>query len=219
MNSSNVTAKLKKKTLKAAKKAYVFQKVFQAGSAALGCAALVVSAVLFFPKNTHSPDITTETAAAIEKEVYVDEDVPSNEFLTIYGSEMISWDLVAQYNQIKGSRKLANPYSLDALGVNSVNGLEEALIKDLASGTGPDIIFFTELTITTRALAQAGYLADMDKIINSHPDFDMSDYNTGVLDSALINGKRYYVPTHYNVRYHISTKRGLTNTGWKSRTS
>ena len=129
--------------------------------------------------------------------------VPENEFLSIFFIDgMVGKEIISQYNEIKGLRKIANPYYSSDL--SSINEYEELLVMNLASGTGPDIILFDGF-ISPKTLAESGYFADMDKIINSHPDFNMKDYNTDVLNSVLIDGNRYYIPLNYYVNYQIST--------------
>ena len=202
MNSTKVPAELKQNTLKAAKKAYRTRKILQTGSATLTCAAIIVSAVLFFPPNSQSPDITTETAA---KEVYEDEYVPEDEPLVMYSISSDINALADLYNNIKGVRRVETLPVYESTDIEALSG---RLVRELTAGQGPDIIYLTWNTgmmHSIEAMADAGYFADMDMVINSHDDFNWAAYNRDVMDAAILGGKRYFIPCQYNVPCLVST--------------
>lgn len=211
---NNASYNLKKKTLKAAKKAYITKKVLQASSITIVAAALIVSAALFLPNNASRPDITLEKASeTAQKEVYVDDDVPMDEPLVLYADSTYINAIADIYNNQTNGRKVETLPRYESLDGSA---LYSRLVRELSAGEGPDIIFLSSnmgMNQSTKTLIDAGFFADMDIIINSHEDFDWRYYNKNVMDSVITNGKRFFIPYQYNVPYMVSTQEKFKKLG------
>lgn len=76
--------------------------------------------------------------------------------------------------------------------------MTEVLSVEMMSGGGPDIISL-DYILPYEKLAKSGSFADIDKIISDYgSELDFADYNKVVMDSGIVDGKRYFVPLFYS---------------------
>ncbi len=74
-------------------------------------------------------------------------------------------------------------------------------ITSLAVGEGPDIIRIEpNLFVAVNKMVNSGIFYDLNESINKDKGFNFSDYNQKVLESGIINGKRFFIPLGYYFR-------------------
>ncbi len=96
-------------------------------------------------------------------------------------------------------------------------------ITRLSVGEGPDIIRVdNELGLLTAAhkTADTGIFYNLNELIDKDKNFKLSDYNQKVMNSGIINGKRFLIPLRYNFSTYfakdgILKKNGFTTEGQK----
>ncbi|QNU67340.1 extracellular solute-binding protein [Ruminiclostridium herbifermentans] len=90
-------------------------------------------------------------------------------------------------------------------------------ITRLSVGEGPDIIRVdNELGLLTAVhkTADAGIFYDLNELINKDNSFNLSDYNQKVMNSGVINGKRFLIPLRYNFSTFFAKKGVLKENGF-----
>ena len=81
---------------------------------------------------------------------------------------------------------------------------------ELMAGGGPDIVLFQPRYFNSvNKVLESGALCPMDEYIEKYDVLNFSDYNRGLLDSGIYNGKRYYIPLLYYYSPMLSRKSWL----------
>lgn len=74
------------------------------------------------------------------------------------------------------------------------------LSEDIFKGDMCDIVCLDHMyDLDIRSASDKGMLADIGSLIDSDPDMKMSDFCSGVIDSARIDGKLYQIIPHFSV--------------------
>ena len=80
---------------------------------------------------------------------------------------------------------------------------------EVMSGGGPDIFSLSQ-KLPFEKMAANSTLLDVDELINTYySEINFDDYNAKVMESGVINGKRYFVPLAYSIDAFISTEETL----------
>lgn len=83
------------------------------------------------------------------------------------------------------------------------------MATEIMSGDGPDIISLDQ-PLPFEKLIENHAFADVDELINTYgSNIDFNDYNTKVMESGIVNRKRYFVPFFYCPNIFISTQEKL----------
>ena len=89
----------------------------------------------------------------------------------------------------------------------------ESLLTRTLAGDGPDIV--VELSYFKIAknykTFNSGLYCDLNELIKNDNEFKLDDYYKNVLDTGIINGKRYVIPLAFAVNGFITTKETLKN--------
>ncbi len=96
--------------------------------------------------------------------------------------------------------------------------MTEVLSVEMMSDGGPDIISL-DCMLPYEKLAKSGSFADIDKIISDYgSELDFADYNKVVMDSGIVDGKRYFVPLFYSPNVWATNESKLERLGFTSDT-
>ncbi|HOM02960.1 MAG TPA: extracellular solute-binding protein [Acetivibrio sp.] len=94
----------------------------------------------------------------------------------------------------------------EVVSFNNADEFKNRLLTELMAGEGPDVIVLSpstkkgSITIETmRKLVESGALCDLEPYISKDEEMNLSEYNETVLNSGVINGKRYFIPIAYDV--------------------
>ncbi len=117
-------------------------------------------------------------------------------------------DAVKEFNSIN----INSPIVANKLDYSK--GMEEPrkkIITEIMAGEGPDIIYASNERMfpSIRKMFESGAFCDLNSLIKKDLDFNLSDYNQTVLDSGIINGKRYVIPLSYTIPSLWTTKKIL----------
>jgi len=83
---------------------------------------------------------------------------------------------------------------------NDYTAFETSLSTELMAGTGPDILYTSIISnLDIQKLAASRVFMDLNEFIESDDSFDIDDYIKPVMDSGIINGKRYLMPYSYRI--------------------
>lgn len=94
---------------------------------------------------------------------------------------------------------------------NSVN----RFITSLSVGEGPDIIIVHPAVFPAISkVAASGIFYDLNELISKDKEFNLSDYNSKVMDYGLIDGKRYFIPIQYDFPGFYAKKGVLEENGF-----
>ncbi len=91
----------------------------------------------------------------------------------------------------------------------------ERVMNDLASGSGPDVLFLNELDLDVTKAALSHNFLDLTNILSEDPDFSKDDYIDGVFESCQFNGRQYIVPLSYESLLTISSAEKLEELGFE----
>lgn len=96
--------------------------------------------------------------------------------------------------------------------------MTEVLSVEMMSGGGPDILSL-DYILPYEKLAKSGSFADIDKIISDYgSELDFADYNKVVMDSGIVDGKRYFVPLFYSPNVWATNESKLDKLGFTADT-
>ena len=93
---------------------------------------------------------------------------------------------------------------------------QERVANDLASGSGPDVVFLYQLTNLDipKAALHHNFL-DLTKVLAEDPDFAEDTYVDGVFEDCRIGGRQYTIPLSYEVLYTVSSASKLDELGYR----
>ncbi len=88
-------------------------------------------------------------------------------------------------------------YRIEVKEYNENN--KDSLLTLMSAGNVPDIIFFSDNDLFTKffstpALGAKGYLADINKYIESDSELDQADFQSNIFSAAMEGGKLYELP-------------------------
>ena len=97
----------------------------------------------------------------------------------------------------------------------ALNEYQERVINDLASGSGPDVLFLYQLYgLDVIKAAMNGDFLDLTDILAEDPEFSKDDYLDGVFEACQVNGRQYTVSYSCALPVLISSKEKLEELGF-----
>ena len=128
-------------------------------------------------------------------------------YYTLNDEDSLSW-IIEKYN--KYCINSNNPsFQIEVVKFNSEQEMSTQLSTEIMAGDGPDIISLDQ-PLPFEKLIENHAFADVDELINTYgSNIDFNDYNTKVMESGIVNRKRYFVPFFYCPNIFISTQEKL----------
>lgn len=136
--------------------------------------------------------------------------IKSNEKLKYYTSnaEDDFSSLIKQYNKIC-LEKYDESYQIEIIEFENNDDMCTKMSTEIMAGEGPDIFSLSQ-KLPFEKMAANSTLLDVDELINTYYSvINFDDYNAKVMESGVINGKRYFVPLAYSIDAFISTEETL----------
>lgn len=136
--------------------------------------------------------------------------IKSNEKLKYYTSnaEDDFSSLIKQYNKIC-LEKYDESYQIEIIEFENNDDMCTKMSTEIMAGEGPDIFSLSQ-KLPFEKMAANSTLLDVDELINTYySEINFDDYNAKVMESGVINGKRYFVPLAYSIYAFISTEETL----------
>lgn len=128
-------------------------------------------------------------------------------YYTPYQSTDIT-EIIERYNKYC-KNNLDESYQIEIVEYDSLEEMYTIMATEIMSGDGPDIISLDQ-PLPFEKLIENHAFADVDELINTYgSNIDFNDYNTKVMDSGIVNRKRYFVPFFYCPNIFISTQEKL----------
>lgn len=117
-------------------------------------------------------------------------------------------DIIKRYNKYC-TKHYDESYQIEIVEYDSLEGMYTIMATEFMSGDGPDIISLDQ-PLPFEKLIENHAFADVDELINTYgSNIDFNDYNTKVMESGIVNRKRYFVPFFYCPNIFISTQEKL----------
>lgn len=128
-------------------------------------------------------------------------------YYTPYQSTDIT-EIIERYNKYC-KNNLDESYQIEIVEYDSLEEMYTIMATEIMSGDGPDIISLDQ-PLPFEKLIENHAFADVDELINTYgSNIDFNDYNTKVMESGIVNRKRYFVPFFYCPNIFISTQEKL----------
>lgn len=135
------------------------------------------------------------------------EDGQKLKYYTPYQSTDIT-EIIERYNKYC-KNNLDESYQIEIVEYDSLEEMYTIMATEFMSGDGPDIISLDQ-PLPFEKLIENHAFADVDELINTYgSNIDFNDYNTKVMESGIVNRKRYFVPFFYCLNIFISTQEKL----------
>ncbi len=123
-------------------------------------------------------------------------------------NEDVICDIIERYNKYC-KKHYDESYQIEIVEYDSLEEMYTIMATEIMSGDGPDIISLDQ-PLPFEKLIENHAFADVDELINTYgSNIDFNDYNTKVMDSGIVNRKRYFVPFFYCPNIFISTQEKL----------
>lgn len=117
-------------------------------------------------------------------------------------------DIIKRYNEYC-TKHYDESYQIEIVEYDSLEEMYTIMATEIMSGDGPDIISLDQ-PLPFEKLIENHAFADVDELINTYgSNIDFNDYNTKVMESGIVNRKRYFVPFFYCPNIFISTQEKL----------
>ena len=117
-------------------------------------------------------------------------------------------DIIERYNKYC-KKHYDESYQIEIVEYDSLEEMYTIMATEIMSGDGPDIISLDQ-PLPFEKLIENHAFADVDELINTYgSNIDFNDYNTKVMESEIVNRKRYFVPFFYCPNIFISTQEKL----------
>ena len=117
-------------------------------------------------------------------------------------------DIIERYNKYC-TKHYDESYQIEIVEYDSLEEMYTIMATEIMSGDGPDIISLDQ-PLPFEKLIENHAFADVDELINTYgSNIDFNDYNTKVMESGIVNRKRYFVPFFYCPNIFISTQEKL----------
>lgn len=128
-------------------------------------------------------------------------------YYTAYQSTDIT-ELIERYNKYC-KNNLDESYQIEIIEFENNDDMYTKISTEIMAGEGPDIISLDQ-ALPFEKLIENNVFADVDEIVNTYnSNIDFNDYNTKIMESGIVNGKRYFVPFFYCPNIFISTQEKL----------
>ena len=128
-------------------------------------------------------------------------------YYTPYQSTDIT-EIIERYNKYC-KNNLDESYQIEIVEYDSLEEMYTIMATEIMSGDGPDIISLDQ-PLPFEKLIENHAFADVDELINTYgSNIDFNDYNKKVMESGIVNRKRYFVPFFYCPNIFISTQEKL----------
>ena len=123
-------------------------------------------------------------------------------------NEDVICDIIERYNKYC-KKHYDESYQIEIVGYDSLEEMYTIMATEIMSGDGPDIISLDQ-PLPFEKLIENHAFADVDELINTYgSNIDFNDYNTKVMESGIVNRKRYFVPFFYCPNIFISAQEKL----------
>ena len=123
-------------------------------------------------------------------------------------NEDVICDIIERYNKYC-KKHYDESYQIEIVEYDSLDEMYTIMATEIMSGDGPDIISLDQ-QLPFEKLIENHAFADVDELINTYgSNIDFNDYNTKVMESGIVNRKRYFVPFFYCPNIFISTQEKL----------
>lgn len=123
-------------------------------------------------------------------------------------NEDVICDIIERYNKYC-KKHYDESYQIEIVEYDSLDEMYTIMATEIMSGDGPDIISLDQ-PLPFEKLIENHAFADVDELINTYgSNIDFNDYNTKVMESGIVNRKRYFVPFFYCPDIFISTQEKL----------
>lgn len=117
-------------------------------------------------------------------------------------------DIIEKYNKYC-KNNLDESYQIEIVKFESQEEMNIKISTEVMSGGGPDIISLDQ-PLPFEKLIENHTFADVDELVNTYgSNIDFNNYNTKVMESGIVNRKRYFVPFFYSPNIFISTQEKL----------
>ena len=117
-------------------------------------------------------------------------------------------DIIKRYNKYC-TKHYDESYQIEIVEFESQEEMNIKISTEVMSGGGPDIFSLSQ-KLPFEKMAANSTLLDVDELINTYySEINFDDYNAKVMESGVINGKRYFVPFFYCPNIFISTQEKL----------
>ena len=117
-------------------------------------------------------------------------------------------DIIERYNKYC-KKHYDESYQIEIVEYDSLEEMYTIMATEFMSGDGPDIVSLDQ-PLPFEKLIENHAFADVDELINTYgSNIDFNDYNTKVMESGIVNRKRYFVPFFYCPNIFISTQEKL----------
>ena len=117
-------------------------------------------------------------------------------------------DIIKRYNKYC-TKHYDESYQIEIVEFESQEEMNIKISTEVMSGGGPDIISLDQ-PLPFEKLIENHTFADVDELVNTYgSNIDFNDYNTKVMESGIVNRKRYFVPFFYSPNIFISTQEKL----------
>lgn len=123
-------------------------------------------------------------------------------------NEDVICDIIERYNKYC-TKHHDESYQIEIVEFDSLEEMYTIMATEIMSGDGPDIISLDQ-PLPFEKLIENHAFADVDELINTYgSNIEFNDYNTKVIESGIVNRKRYFVPFFYCPNIFISTQEKL----------
>lgn len=117
-------------------------------------------------------------------------------------------DIIKRYNKYC-TKHYDESYQIEIVEFESQEEMNIKISTEVMSGGGPDIFSLSQ-KLPFEKMAANSTLLDVDELINTYySEINFDDYNAKVMESGVINGKRYFVPLAYSIDAFTSTEETL----------
>ncbi|SHO50847.1 ABC transporter substrate-binding protein [Anaerocolumna xylanovorans] len=96
----------------------------------------------------------------------------------------------------------------DKLNEQATLDEESSFLSELMNGKGADVFLIRDFWDMDK-IKKTGMLADLSEFYDKDTELDKENYQQTVMDSALYEGKRLYIPINYSMPLLLSTKSAL----------
>lgn len=132
--------------------------------------------------------------------------------ISIYISrgDSVALGAVSEFNSKNADRNITvNEFDYSS----QIDDTRNKITKELMVGEGPDIIYVSNdrMFPSISKIIESGVFCDLNSFIEKDKEFKFSDYNKVVLDSGVINGKRFIIPLSYTIPSLWTTKNMFDN--------
>ena len=116
----------------------------------------------------------------------------------VYSHDTITLNAIGEFN--KSGKITINPNLINDNDKNDIDNHIKKISTSILAGEGPDIIIdYAAAYPSLWKIVQNDVFCDLNEYIRTDKDFNLSDYNSKVMDCGVINDKRYFIPTAFSV--------------------